>query len=141
MPEINYDKFEKSLRRLEERYRYYQENKNSISTDINFLESVEESCIQRFEICFEMLHVHLKKYLESEGMVDLPTAPKKLFRIAAQNKTIHEVEDWIGFLEKRNNSSHDYSGKKAKDSLAVIPEFIEDAKALLNLMIDSDDSK
>ena len=65
MSEINYDKFENSLKRLEERYKYYQENKNNIANDINVIESVEESCIQRFEICFEMLHVHLKKYLES----------------------------------------------------------------------------
>ena len=141
MSEINYDKFENSLKRLEERYKYYQENKDNIASDINFIESVEESCIQRFEICFEMLHVHLKKYLESEGIIDLPTAPKKLFRIAAQNKTIHEVEEWINFLEKRNNSSHDYSGKKAKESLDVIPEFIEDAKELLTLMIKSNESK
>ncbi len=31
MSEINYDKFENSLKRLEERYKYYQDNKNTIA--------------------------------------------------------------------------------------------------------------
>ena len=61
MAEINYDKFEKSLKRLEERYKYYQDNKSTIASDINFTESVRESCIQRFEICLDTAWKHIKK--------------------------------------------------------------------------------
>lgn len=128
MSEINYDKFENSLKRLEERYKYYQKKKNNISNDIDFIESVRESCIQRFEICLDTAWKHIKKYLEDElGRSDLLNSPNPIFKEAFANKLIEDAEIWIEFNEKRRNSSHDYSGQKAENTFEIIDDFIAEA--------------
>jgi nucleotidyltransferase substrate binding protein (TIGR01987 family) len=128
MSEINYNKFENSLKRLEERYKFYQKNKDNISNDIDITESIKESCIQRFEICLDTAWKHIKKYLEDElGRSDLPNSPNPIFKEAFANKLILDAEIWIEFNENRRNSSHDYSGEKADNTFEIIADFILEA--------------
>ena len=59
MSDINYDKFKQSLARLEERYNDYLKH-DELGGFLR--ESVKESCIQRFEICFDTSWKHIRKY-------------------------------------------------------------------------------
>ena len=65
MSEINYDKLKNSLKRLEERYNFYLKEEGNIK-DKDIFESIKESCIQRFEVCYDTLWKHLSKYLEND---------------------------------------------------------------------------
>ncbi len=127
MSDVNYNKFKDSLLRLEERYNFYLKQKD-ILTEIQILESIKESCIQRFEVCFDMTWKHLKKYLEKElGLPDVPSSPKPIFKLSFSNKLINEVELWITFNDIRTDTSHDYSATKADVSLQNIEIFIREA--------------
>ncbi len=135
MSELNYDKFRDSLKRLEERYEDYKKSLNRPELLASDRESIKESCIQRFEVCFDTTWKHLKKYLEQDqGIADLANSPKVIFKQAFAAKVIEDAEVWIEFNNKRIDTSHDYSGNKADDVFMKIDDFIEEAIALYEIM-------
>lgn len=134
MTEINYDKFRDSLARLQERYNDYLSSKNNSALEAFLVESIQESCIQRFETCFDTAWKHLKKYLEEEGIVGIPNSPKSIFRMAAENRTIADAESWIDYVNKRIDTSHDYCGDKADITFEIISDFIAEAIDLYETM-------
>lgn len=135
MSELNYDKFRDSLKRLEERYEDYKKSLNRPELLASDRESIKESCIQRFEVCFDTTWKHLKKYLEQDqGIADLANSPKVIFKQAFAAKVIEDAEVWIEFNNKRIDTSHDYSGNKADDVFMQIDDFIEEAIALYEIM-------
>jgi nucleotidyltransferase substrate binding protein (TIGR01987 family) len=128
MSNINYTKFKDSLKRLEERYKDYQVSLTRNELLDSDRESIKESCIQRFEVCFDTTWKHLRKYLmEDIGLTDLAAGPNPIFKNAFASKVIDSAEVWIQFNIKRGNTSHDYSGEKASDTFEIIPSFIAEA--------------
>ena len=125
MSDINYDKFKQSLARLEERYNDYLKH-DELGGFLR--ESVKESCIQRFEICFDTSWKHIRKYLiEEMGLIDIANSPNPIFRKAEASKIIVQAEKWIDFNVSRGDPVHDYSGDKADKTFEVIPDFIKEA--------------
>lgn len=126
---IDYDKFQKSLKHLEEQYKNYLtlDEKNYLS-EID-KEGIAESVIQRFETCYDTLWKVLKRYLSEDlGVPEMPNSPKPIFRIAAENKLFTSNSDqWIMYADARIGTSHDYSGDKAENALELMNDFIEDA--------------
>jgi nucleotidyltransferase substrate binding protein (TIGR01987 family) len=125
---IDYEKLKKSLRHLEKQFENY-----STMSDRNTLseldkEGISESVVQRFEVCYDTLWKHLKKYLEQEaGLPDVPNSPKPVFRLAHQNGLISDIEAWIGYANTRVETSHDYSELKLQSALGKTASFIRDA--------------
>lgn len=135
MSDINYTKLKSALERLEERYHFYLKNKDATALEDEVLESIKESCIQRFEVCFDTTWKHLKKYLEAEiGLHDVPGGPNPVFKKALSARVIDDAELWIEFNKKRGDTSHDYSGDKADGAFAIIPDFIKEAINLFETM-------
>jgi len=131
---IEYSKFQQSLKHLQLQY------KNHISLDAQLpdliKEAVMESVIQRFETCYDCLWKVLKRYLSEElGIPELPNSPKPIFRIGAENQLFSSpVEQWLNYANARISTSHDYSGKKAKEALELMADFIDDAMDLYQIM-------
>ncbi len=126
---IDYDKFQKSLKHLEEQHKnYINIEEKPFLTEID-KEGIAESVIQRFETCYDTLWKVLKRYLSEElGVPEVPNSPKPIFRIAADNKLFTaDVTQWIKYSEARIDTSHDYSGDKAEEALALMGDFIADA--------------
>ena len=61
---------------------------------------------------------------------------KDLFRNAARHDLIEPdaVERWLRYRDNRNYTAHDYGEDFAEATLRLIPEFIEDAKALAGII-------
>ena len=129
---MNYDKFKKSLSQLALQFENYQTSGQRSDLTALDNEAIAESVIQRFETCYDCLWKHLKRYLLEElGLPDVPNSPKPIFRIAAENQLFQSpTERWLNYADTRIQTSHDYDGEKAKLALALIPDFIYDAKAL-----------
>ena len=134
---IDFSKFTKALNHLELQYDNFKE----LSSDLPELikEAVVESVIHRFEICYDTLWKTLKRYLFIElGLPDVPNSPKKVIRMAAENKLfVSSTEQWMGYAIARINTAHDYSFKKAKDALKLMEYFIDDSKQLLQTLTDN----
>ena len=126
---IDYEKFEKSLKHLEEQYKNYLtlDEKDYLS-EID-KEGIAESVIQRFETCYDTLWKVLKRYLNEDlGVPEVPDSPKKIFRMAGENKLFtSNSEQWIKYADARISTSHDYSGEKAENALELMNDFIGDA--------------
>ena len=92
---IKYDKFQMSLKRLEEQYANYGNLDASLPGLIQ--EAIPESIIQRFETCYDCLWKVLKRYLIEElGIADAPNSPKPIFRLAHENNLFAApLEQWL----------------------------------------------
>ena len=131
---IDYDNFQKSLKRLEEQYKNYRELDESLP-DVT-QEAIAESVIQRFETCYDCLWKVLKRYLiEDLGLAEVPNSPKPLFKLASENNLFASaLEEWLRYTDARIDTAHDYSGEKAQACLDLMGGFIDDAVGLYQTM-------
>ena len=130
---INYGLLKKSLKNLEERNQY----RKGLAPRVNRqeTESAAESTIQRFEICYDCLWKVLKRHLEEKiGIAKVPTGPKPLARMAFENELIVNGEQWLKYINARNNTAHDYDATKAEDYLKLVDQFIGDTIKLYQFM-------
>ena len=131
---IDYSKFQLSLKRLEEQYEHYRHLDQSLPDHLR--EAMDESIIQRFEVCFDCAWKALKRHLAEElAIADLPNSPKPILRLANENGLLDaRVSDWLAYADQRVDTSHDYSIEKAEACLDLAEDFIDDAIGLYQTM-------
>ena len=124
---IQYENFGRSLKNLE----VQNANRHNLPLDLPQLlrEAVDESVIQRFEVCYDIAWKSLRRYLlEEAGLPDVPAAPRPTFRQAGESGLLATpVERWMEYVNLRIGTTHDYSGEKAVAALEKVDEFIADA--------------
>ncbi len=127
---IDYSKLQRTLKHLQAQF----ENCRTLDPSLPVLiqEAVSESVIQRFKTTWDCLWKVLKCHLEEKiGLSDLPNGPKPILRLANENRLLPgDIENGIRYANARVATSHDYSGEKAKEALALMDRFIQDAIAL-----------
>lgn len=129
---LNYTSLQKAIIALEKGIYIYQKKKEQeVSQDE--MEVIKSGIIQNFEVCYEISWKLMKKWLgENIGNTEVDgVSRKELFRIAAQNKLIEDIEQWFLFHEARNMTSHDYDGIKAEEVFGIAIEFLPYAKKLI----------
>lgn len=84
-----------------------------------------DACIQRFEYCIELSWKASMKKLGSQTKF-----PKQAVREMARADLIGSAEQWLDFIEARNNSSHSYDEDVAKKVFSEILNFQKEAKVL-----------
>lgn len=133
---IDYDKFRLSLKRLEEQY----ENYLALDASLPDLtqDAIAESVTRRFKACYDCLWKILKRYLiEGLGFADAPNSPKRIFRLAFENDLFAtSLEEWLGYIDARIGTAHDYSGEKVNACLEIMDDFIDDAIGLYQTMTE-----
>jgi len=92
---------------------------------------VRDACIQRFELTYELSHKMLKRHLEmtaaSPSDIDHMTF-QTLIRTGFEQGLLQQSWDhWKTYRTARGTTNHTYDAEKAKDVLAIIPTFYEDA--------------
>lgn len=104
------------------------------------LDSVEyevfrNAVVKGFELTLETTGKLLRKALKAYGgnpkLVDELTY-KDVLRHAAKHGllAVEEVERWFAYRDNRNDTAHDYGEAFAKQTLALMPGFVADARAL-----------
>ncbi len=133
---IDYTNFQKSLKHLELQYANYQRAQDRPELTALDREGIAESVVQRFETCYDTLWKHLKRYLiEEAGLPDVPNSPKPIIKLAGRNDLFAApVEQWLKYADARTSTTHDYSGKKAKETLSLVGDFIRDAITLYSTL-------
>jgi nucleotidyltransferase substrate binding protein (TIGR01987 family) len=87
---------------------------------------VRAGLIQNFEFCYELCWKFMKRWIEMNVdplSVDGVTR-RELFRQAAENKLITDVDKWMDFHKDRNRTSHIYEEDVAEEVLATAFEAI-----------------
>ena len=130
---LDYGSLRRSLKNLE----LQNNNRKNLPCDLSQLlrEAVDESVIQRFEVCYDVLWKSLRRHLmESGGLPDVPASPRPVFRLAGETGVlVSAVERWMEYVNLRIGTVHDYGSEKAA-ALARMDGFIADAICLYQTM-------
>jgi nucleotidyltransferase substrate binding protein (TIGR01987 family) len=83
------------------------------------------------ETSFKLLKKALREYGHSTRTLDA-TPVKELLRLSATCglMTIDEVERWFTYRDNRNSTAHDYGEMFARETLLLMPRFVEDVARL-----------
>lgn len=95
--------------------------------------AIKSGAIQHFEFTYELCWKFIKRWLE---MNIGPTAAdgvtrRELFRLAAENRLIVDVEAWMRHHDARNRTSHTYDPAVAESVYGAAHSFARDANKLL----------
>jgi nucleotidyltransferase substrate binding protein (TIGR01987 family) len=113
--------------------------KSDYSVDELEYDIFRSAVIKEFEIIIEQSGKLLKKalnpYFHSSKAVD-KLYFKDLFREAGLHGLLNaeEVERWLIYRDNRNNTAHDYGEGLANETLALMDQFIKDARVLAKVV-------
>ena len=126
--------FEKAVKTLDVALKEYAKDESN--------EFVKDSCIQRFEYCYELATRMIKRYLKitSASPVDIEQMPfQDIIRTAySKNITKNSWDKWHQYRESRNKTSHAYNMQKAKEVLENIPYFYDEIEFLLQRLKENE---
>ena len=111
------------------------------SDDVEFMNSLDDvarnaikaGVVLHFEFTYELCWKFIKRWLEtnvSAGVADGVTR-RELFRLAAENRLLGDVEQWMRYHEARNLTSHIDQPAIAERVYNTAHEFARDAAGLL----------
>ena len=111
----------------------------ALSSEI--IESIRAGVIQNFEVCYEQAWKMMKRWIENHigsSYVDGVTR-RELFRVAAENRLITDVELWMGFHSSRNETSHTYDQATANEVFSDAKPFLAEVKSLFDIIQSRND--
>lgn len=128
---LNTDHLHRCIGTLESACKFYgQAEEGSIDQEV-FRNAIVKGYELTQETAFKLLKRVLKDYGHGGKKLDA-TPVKELLRLAATHSLmkLDEVERWFAYRDNRNNTAHDYGESFAKETLKLLPSFIDDAKTL-----------
>jgi nucleotidyltransferase substrate binding protein (TIGR01987 family) len=119
---------------LERALRILLKKEQDKSTEPDEMELLHAGLVQNFEFTYELGWKHMKRWLEFNIGRDSAAGitRNELFRLAAENLLIADVEKWMDFHKARNSAAHEYSGMIAENVYEKVREFLPYAKDLLS---------
>ena len=102
---------------------------------------IRSGVIQNFEVAYELSWKLMARWLNtyvSPGVADGVTR-RQLFRLAAENRLIPDVDLWMEHHEARNATTHIYDEEKAVQVYRATREFAHDAQRLLTALEERND--
>ena len=103
--------------------------------------AVRSGVIQHFEFTYELCWKSMKRWIEmhvSATAADGVTR-RELFRQAAEQRLIDDVEQWMRYHAARNKTSHTYEPAVAESVYQVTSGFLRDAESLLQALAARND--
>jgi nucleotidyltransferase substrate binding protein (TIGR01987 family) len=104
-------------------------------------DTVKSGIIQHFEVAYEQCWKAMKRWLENNlnpESVDGVTR-RELFRLAAENQLIADVDLWMSFHKGRNETSHTYDATTAENVFAIAASFTPEAERFLETIAGRND--
>jgi hypothetical protein len=133
MNKIETDFLERCIKTLDKSFMLLQKsNPEEIDYDIYRSASIKEFEII-LEQCGKLLKKSLKPFYHSSQAVD-----KLFFKDVFEQSVLRSIisaelfERFLEYRAHRNNTAHDYGANFAEETLLIIPNFIEDAWAIVS---------
>lgn len=132
---LNTDHLQRCIQTLQSSLRLYlAAEANSIDQEV-FRNAIVKGYELSQETTFKLLRKALKEFgHNSKKLNDTPI--KEILRLAATHglMSIEEVERWFAYRDNRNNTAHDYGEGFAKETLTLLPQFINDISQLAQIL-------
>ena len=119
--EATIQQFEKAVTRLKE------------FLDVSETDIIRDSAIQRFEFTLDISWKMLKALLEEKKGI-ICFSPKECFREAYRQGIINYDEDWIKFVDMRNETVHTYNEDTAERIYSQLPNVLSHFEELLKIV-------
>jgi nucleotidyltransferase substrate binding protein (TIGR01987 family) len=96
-------------------------------------ETLRSGVIQNFEVAYEQAWKMMKRWIETNVGAEAAdgVTRRELFRLAAEQKLIDDVDEWMTFHRTRNTTSHTYDLETANDAYTDAVAFLPLVKVLL----------
>lgn len=96
-------------------------------------DTIKAGIIQQFEVAYEQSWKSMKRWIEENvGAIQVDGVPRReLFRQAAEQRLIEDVEGWMRFHRARNETSHTHSAETAEEVFTLAMAFHPHAESLL----------
>lgn len=124
---LDLSSLEKALYSLDASLKEYKKNHNDF---------IRDSCIQRFEYCYELSTKMIKRFLEltspAADVIDELSFPDLIRKGSEVGLLQTEWPNWKKYRDARNTTSHAYNEIKATEVMAVIPNFFHESQFLLS---------
>lgn len=133
--------FQKSIEALERSLQVMSEPEQMDLLSHEAQEAVKAGVIQNFEVAYEQAWKMIKRWLENNAdaiQVDGVTR-RELFRLAAEQQLIGDVDLWMEFHKARNETSHSYDGDVAQEVLETAQKFLSEVKDLFDRLEQHND--
>lgn len=129
----DYGRMAAALRPLGLQWQNWQASQDLPGMPVLDREAIAESVIHRFETAYDVSWKTLKRHLtEVYGVVEMPSSPKPVFRIADDNGLLEGcIAEWLRYADARTAVAHDYSESNAGNTLELAGAFHGDAVRLL----------
>ncbi len=105
--------------------------------DVVMFDLFRNAAIKSFELSLETAGKLLRKALKA-----FSGAPREVDKLVFNDVLRHAgkhgllgasaVERWINYRNNRNNTAHDYGEGFANDTLKLLPDYLQDVRALAN---------
>ncbi len=101
--------------------------------DEDILNTVKAGVIQNFEVTYELCWKFMKRWLEANYGPSYAEGVhrRELFRMAAENGLIDDVQVWMDYHQSRNLTSHTHDDHVAENVLEMAINFLPEARRLL----------
>lgn len=131
----------KAVKSLEETLKVANDKNFMSRLNIVQANAIRAGAIQNFEFTYELCWKFMKRWLELNlGSVYVDGVPRyELFRIAAENQLINDVEQWMEYHDARNDTSHTYDEERAVEIFEITGSFARDARKLLKTLEKKND--
>lgn len=138
---LDLSSLQKAVKSLDNAVNSYFTNEDNESLSKNDKETLKSGVIQNFEVAYELCWKFMKRWLEenASGQVIDGATMKELFRIAAEQQLIKDVDAWFAYHKARNLTSHTYDANNAVKAFEAAKKFVFDAKAFLKILEDKND--
>lgn len=93
--------------------------------------AIKSGAIQHFEFTYELCWKFIKRWLEVNRSSTAGVTRRGLFRLAAENRLILDVDEWMRHDDARNRTSHTYDPAVAESVYSAAHDFARDAQRLL----------
>jgi nucleotidyltransferase substrate binding protein (TIGR01987 family) len=124
---LNLDVFEKAILSLNRALQKYETDKAD--------EYVRDSCIQRFEYCYDLSTKIIKRFLSSISEIaeDIQIMDfQQIIRLAYTKGILNNSWDmWWEYRDNRSATSHGYDEKRAIEIVEKLPLFYNEISFLL----------
>ncbi|MCL4233121.1 MAG: HI0074 family nucleotidyltransferase substrate-binding subunit, partial [Deltaproteobacteria bacterium] len=104
-------------------------------------DAIKSGVIQHFEFTYDLCWKFIKRWIETNtgpAVADGVTR-RELFRMAAENRLVDDVERWMRHHDARNRTSHSYDPEIAEVVYQAARNFVGDARALLFALVERND--
>lgn len=98
--------------------------------------AIQAGAIQYFEFTYELCWKFMKRWIQTNvgpSVADGVTR-RELFRLAAEQRLIGDVERWMRHHDARNQTSHTYDPEIADRVYLAARDFAGDARGLLHAL-------